>query len=151
MNSNMKIYYYSCITKRWHQSVYIRQSHISILIIKILYVYQCCTPISDNILCFDILWPFIIEIFESSGKQISSELSERICTTVKNYSAYVQQLAWNILTMSGDVVDDTSFNNGLEATLAQVIPLFVENYIRPSLWNLVQARDDVDNAFLEIR
>jgi len=62
---------------------------------------------------------------------------------VKNYSAYVQQLAWNILTMSGDVVDDTSFNNGLEATLAQVIPLFVENYIRPSLWNLVQARDDV--------
>lgn len=70
--------------------------------------------------------PFIIERFRSSGKQISAELAEKICTTVDNYSAYVQQLAWNVLAMSGDFVDETSFANGLEATLAQVMPLFVE-------------------------
>lgn len=70
--------------------------------------------------------PFIISRFQSVDKTISIQLAEKICTTVDNYSAYVQQLAWNVLAVSGNDVDDISFNNGLEATLAQVSPLFVE-------------------------
>lgn len=84
--------------------------------------------------------PFIISRFEGAGRKISPGLAEKICTTVDNYSAYVQQLAWNILAVSKTTVDEDAFNEGLEATLAQVIPLFVEqtnglstyqlNYIR---------------------
>ena len=57
---------------------------------------------------------------------ISEQLAERICRAVDNYSAYVQQLAWNVLAMSGDEITEESLNDGLEATLAQETPLFVE-------------------------
>lgn len=70
--------------------------------------------------------PFIIERFSEAGKQISPALAEKICLSVKNYSAYVQQLAWNVLALSGTEVTEQSFNDGLEATLAQVSPLFIE-------------------------
>ena len=43
----------------------------------------------------------------------------------KLYPAYVQQLAWNVLAMSGDEITEENFHDGLEATLAQVSPLFV--------------------------
>nr|MCR5065714.1 ATP-binding protein [Bacteroidales bacterium] len=70
--------------------------------------------------------PFIMSRFANAGKTISAELAEKICTTVNNYSAYVQQLAWNVLAVSGDSVTEESFKEGLEATFAQVTPLFVE-------------------------
>ncbi len=70
--------------------------------------------------------PFIIKRFELSGKEISSEIATAICTTVDNYSAYVQQLAWNVMALSDEKVTDDSFHEGVEATLAQVIPLFIE-------------------------
>ena len=70
--------------------------------------------------------PFIIERFASVGKQISEPLAAKICSTVDNYSAYVQQLAWNVLAVSTDTVTEESFSAGLEETLAQVSPLFVE-------------------------
>lgn len=70
--------------------------------------------------------PFIISRFEMAGKEISTIMAEKICTAVDNYSAYVQQLAWNVLAMTDRVVDDQSFIDGLDATLAQVSPLFVE-------------------------
>lgn len=69
--------------------------------------------------------PFIVERFRLSGKSISVELAEKICLTVENYSAYVQQLAWNVLAQSGETVTEQSFQEGLEATMAQVVPLFV--------------------------
>ena len=70
--------------------------------------------------------PFIVQRFQESGKQISEELALKICQTTDNYSAYVQQLAWNVFAMSDDVATELSFAEGLEATLAQVTPLFVE-------------------------
>ena len=70
--------------------------------------------------------PFIIKRFEVAGKEISSEIATEICTTADNYSAYVQQLAWNVLALSEEKVTNDSFQEGVEATLAQVIPLFVE-------------------------
>ena len=70
--------------------------------------------------------PFIIERFQEAGKKISSDFAKEICLAVNNYSAYVQQLAWNVLALSDKEVTEQSFNEGLEATLAQVSPLFVE-------------------------
>ena len=70
--------------------------------------------------------PFIVSRFRDAGKNISEELAEKICTTVNNYSAYVQQLAWNVLAVAGDSVTDDDFSEGYGATMAQVSPLFVE-------------------------
>ena len=70
--------------------------------------------------------PFITSRFKDAGKQISEKLAERICQTVDNYSSYVQQLAWNVLVVSDSIVTEQSFQEGLEATFAQVTPFFVE-------------------------
>lgn len=70
--------------------------------------------------------PFIISRFKHAGKEISKDLATRICNTVENYSAYVQQLAWNVLAVSDKTITEKDFTEGLEATLEQVIPLFVE-------------------------
>lgn len=85
--------------------------------------------------------PFIISRFEVAGKEISSTLAERICTTVDNYSAYVQQLAWNVLAASEKEATEQTFHDGLEATLAQVAPLFVEQTANLSSYqlNLIRA------------
>jgi hypothetical protein len=85
--------------------------------------------------------PFIISRFEDAGRQISEELAQRICQTVDNYSSYVQQLAWNILAMSDKVVSEQAFRDGLEATLAQVAPLFVEQTANLTAYqmNLIRA------------
>ena len=70
--------------------------------------------------------PFITSRFKDAGKQISEKLAERICQTVDNYSFYVQQLAWNVLVVSDSIVTEQTFQEGLEATFAQVTPFFVE-------------------------
>lgn len=70
--------------------------------------------------------PFIINRFAGAGKHIDEKLARRICEIVDNYSAYVQQLAWNILAVTEKQVTEESFTYGLEETLAQVTPLFVE-------------------------
>ena len=70
--------------------------------------------------------PFITSRFKDAGKQISEKLAERICQTVDNYSSYVQQLAWNVLVVSDSIVTEQTFQEGLEATFAQVTPFFVE-------------------------
>lgn len=70
--------------------------------------------------------PFIVSRFQQAHKTISEEYAQAICKTVDNYSAYVQQLAWNVFAVSDDVVTAQSFANGVEATMSQVTPLFVE-------------------------
>lgn len=80
--------------------------------------------------------PFIIGRFNECGKTISKEYAERVCSTVENYSAYVQQLAWNIFALTGSKVTESSFKEGLESTLSQVSPLFVEQTARLSTLQL---------------
>lgn len=70
--------------------------------------------------------PFIVGRFANSGKTISPELARKICVTVDNYSSYVQQLAWNVFAVSGSVVTEQDIEDGLEATMAQSVSLFVE-------------------------
>ena len=80
--------------------------------------------------------PFIVSRFASVGKQISEPLAAKICTSVDNYSAYVQQLAWNVLAVSSDTVTEESFLAGFEETLAQVSPLFVEQTLQLTTFQL---------------
>lgn len=71
--------------------------------------------------------PFIVERFKNAGKYITDNLARQLCTTVDNYSAYVQQLAWNVYAMTtGEEVTAQSLQDGIEATLDQVSSLYVE-------------------------
>lgn len=70
--------------------------------------------------------PFICARFESQGKQISEELSKRICETVDGNSSYVQQLAWNVLAETEKATTEDDFERGVDALLAQCSALFEE-------------------------
>lgn len=70
--------------------------------------------------------PFIVNRFEDSGKTISTELAKKICDAVDNYSSYVQQLAWNVFAVSGNIITEQDIKDGYEATMAQCVSLFVE-------------------------
>lgn len=80
--------------------------------------------------------PFIIGRFQFAGKEISEQWAEKICQTVENYSAYVQQLAWNVLALTEKEVTEQVFQEGMEATMSQVIPLFVEQTANFSTYQL---------------
>ena len=80
--------------------------------------------------------PFIAERFRHAGRHINEEQAEQICSTVENYSAYVQQLAWNVLAVTDDVVTEQAIREGVDATLAQVSPLFVEQTASLSAYQL---------------
>ena len=70
--------------------------------------------------------PFICKKFTEKGKKISEELVDRICTTVNNYSSYVQQLAWNIMVNTETEVTDEIFQQAISELLAQSSPLFIQ-------------------------
>lgn len=70
--------------------------------------------------------PFICSRFEKYGKYISPEYATTICETVKNYSSYVQQLAWNVMAETEEKVDEESVQNGINALLQQCNSLFVQ-------------------------
>ena len=80
--------------------------------------------------------PFIVSRFQQVGKRISDEMAKHICTAVDNYSAYVQQLSWNVLAVSGEEVTQQSVEEGLQATLDQVVPLFIEQTAPLSTYQL---------------
>lgn len=70
--------------------------------------------------------PFICSRFEKYGKKISEEYAARICHTVKNYSSYVQQLAWNVMAETEIEVNEESFMEGFNALLEQNSSLFIQ-------------------------
>ena len=70
--------------------------------------------------------PFICSRFEKYGKKISEEYAARICHTVKNYSSYVQQLAWNVMAETEKEVNEESFTEGFNALLEQNSSLFIQ-------------------------
>lgn len=72
--------------------------------------------------------PFICFRFEKYGKKISEAYAGRICQVVKNYSSYVQQLAWNVMAETEKEVNEESFEEGLKALLEQAA---VSLYNRP--------------------
>lgn len=70
--------------------------------------------------------PFICSRFEKYGKKISEEYAAKICHTVKNYSSYVQQLAWNVMAETEIEVNEESFTEGFNALLEQNSSLFIQ-------------------------
>lgn len=70
--------------------------------------------------------PFICSRFEKYGKYISEEFAKRICETVKNYSSYVQQLAWNVMAETEKKVNEECLLSGINALLQQCNSLFVQ-------------------------
>ena len=70
--------------------------------------------------------PFICSRFEKYGKKISEEYATRICKTVKNYSSYVQQLAWNVMAETEKEVNEETLQSGISALLQQWHGLFVQ-------------------------
>ena len=69
--------------------------------------------------------PFICSRFEKYGKSISEEYATRICETIKNYSSYVQQLAWNVMAETEKEVNEETLQSGISALLQQCHGLFV--------------------------
>ena len=70
--------------------------------------------------------PFICSRFEKYGKHISKEYATRICEMVKNYSSYVQQLAWNVMAETEKEVDEECLQNGINTLLQQCSGLFIQ-------------------------
>ena len=70
--------------------------------------------------------PFICSRFEKYGKKIAEEYAGRICQVVKNYSSYVQQLAWNVMAETEKEVSEECFEEGLRALLEQNSSLFIQ-------------------------
>lgn len=70
--------------------------------------------------------PFIKAKFKEKGLIINDENVARICEIVQNQSSYVQQLAWNVMLNTKDVVSDKEIELGISDLLAQCTPLFME-------------------------
>lgn len=69
---------------------------------------------------------FICRKFAERELTISAEQAEVICTSVRNYSSYVQQLAWNVMLNCDKIVQDEDIQEALNETIQQNIVLFQE-------------------------
>ena len=69
---------------------------------------------------------FIQKKFLNKNLSISDVYCEKICSVVNNHSSYVQQLAWNVMLNTEDVVTEESFQNGLSDLLINNSPLFMQ-------------------------
>lgn len=70
--------------------------------------------------------PFICKKFESQGLQIDKALASRICTEVKNYSSYVQQLAWNVMLNTETEVTEEIVSKSVTELVMQNSALFMQ-------------------------
>lgn len=70
--------------------------------------------------------PFIRAKFEEHGQSINDLQIERICETVENQSSYVQQLAWNVMLCSNDVVNDTDIDTAVKDLIDHNTLLFIQ-------------------------
>ena len=70
--------------------------------------------------------PFVQSKFTEKGLSISEKHVAQICEIVQNQSSYVQQLAWNVMLNTQDVVSDYEIELGVNDLLAQCTPLFLE-------------------------
>ena len=70
--------------------------------------------------------PFIRGKFEDNGQSISDEQITRICETVEYQSSYVQQLAWNVMLCSDEVVSDAAMEEAVNDLIGQNSTLFLQ-------------------------
>lgn len=70
--------------------------------------------------------PFIIHKFEQKGLIIGADQVRCICEKVDCQSSYVQQLSWNVMINTDDIVTDGVIRQGISDLLDQCTPLFME-------------------------
>lgn len=70
--------------------------------------------------------PFICQKFNARNIAITTDQATRICTLVRNYSSYVQQLAWNVMLSCEETVTDEDIDMAMQETINQNITLFQE-------------------------
>lgn len=69
---------------------------------------------------------YICSRFSKSNIEITGEQARRICRLVDNYSSYVQQLSWNVMIETDDIVTDADIDAAFEELLHQSSALFTE-------------------------
>lgn len=69
---------------------------------------------------------FICRKFTERDIAISKAQAEAICTSVRNYSSYVQQMAWNVMLCCNKSVTDKDIEEALNETILQNTTLFQE-------------------------
>ena len=62
--------------------------------------------------------------FETTGKEITKALAEKVCQTVDNHSSYVQQLSWLLWIHTDKEATEEGFQEAVGDLLAQNTPLF---------------------------
>ncbi len=93
---------------------------------------------------------YICSRFETTGKNISKELAEKICKTVDNHSSYVQQLAWLVWIHTDKTATEEGFNEAFQDIVDQNTPLFekqTEELTTYQLNFLKAIIDGVNNQF----
>ena len=88
--------------------------------------------------------PFIQSKFADKGLTIDAEYVSQICNLVENQSSYVQQLAWNVMLNTQDIVTEQEIKLGVEDLLAQCTPLFMEQISSLSTYQLNFLRAIID-------
>lgn len=88
--------------------------------------------------------PFIQSKFAEKGLTIDAQYVSQICELVENQSSYVQQLSWNVMLNTEDVVSEQEIKLGVEDLLAQCTPLFMEQISALSNYQLNFLRAIID-------
>ena len=70
--------------------------------------------------------PFIRGKFKANGQSISDEQITRICETVEFQSSYVQQLAWEVMLCSDEMVSDAAMDEAVNNLIDQNSILFLQ-------------------------
>ncbi|MBP5663247.1 MAG: ATP-binding protein, partial [Bacteroidales bacterium] len=70
--------------------------------------------------------PFIRGKFKANGQSISDEQITRICETVEFQSSYVQQLAWEVMLCSNEMVSDAAMDEAVNNLIDQNSTLFLQ-------------------------
>ena len=78
----------------------------------------------NRITSYKVCYTKLLRRFEKTGKQISSELAEKICDSVENHSSYVQQFAWLVWTKTINLAGNEEFDEAYDDLLTQNGMLF---------------------------
>lgn len=92
---------------------------------------------------------YICERFESTGKSVSKDLAEKVCTAVDNHSSYVQQLAWLLWIHTDKEANEQDFAEAYQDLIDQNTPLFEKQTENLSAYQMNFLRALVDGVHSE--
>lgn len=92
---------------------------------------------------------YICERFDSTGKSVSKELAEKVCTAVDNHSSYVQQLAWLLWIHTEQFATEQDFVEAYQDLIDQNSPLFEKQTENLSAYQMNFLRALVDGVHRE--